>query len=78
MIADDPCGKHLTKQQSKQKVTQPAMMTNVSVVSKALFSRFSVHKLQKISKFVTWNSDLALKAAITSRCDVTNVILTSA
>ena len=36
-----------------------------------LFSHFSVHKLQRISKLIAWNSHLALKAAVTSQCDVT-------
>ena len=51
--------------------------SNVSVFSKELFSPFSVHNMQIISKLKTWNSHLALKAAIISRCDVTSVILTS-
>ena len=48
---------------------------NVSEFSKALFSHFSVYKLQRISKFIAMNSRIALKAAITSRCDVTSIIL---
>ena len=52
--------------------------SNVSEFSKALFVQFPVHKLQRISKLIAWKSHLALKAAITSRCDVTSVILSSA
>ena len=35
-----------------------------------------MHKLQRITKLIAWNSHLALKVAITSRYDVTSVILT--
>ena len=45
---------------------------------KTLFSLFSVHRLQRISKLIARNSHLALKVAITSGCDVTSIILTSA
>ena len=76
MITDDMCWKHLTKQPSKQKVTQPAI--ECVRIFKALFSHFSVHKLQRISKSVARNSHLALEAATTSRYDVTSIILTGA
>ena len=35
-----------------------------------------MYKLQRISKLIARNSSLALKAVFTSRCDVTNIILT--
>ena len=38
----------------------------------------SVNKLQRISKLKDWNSHLALKTAMRSRCDVNSVILTIA
>ena len=34
--------------------------------------------MQKIFDLIAWKNHLALKTAITSRCDVTHVILTSA
>ena len=61
--------------QNRKSLNQPS---NVSEFSKALFSHFSVHKLQRIPNLIARNSHLALKAAITSRCDVTSIILTSA
>ena len=61
--------------QNRKSHNQPS---NVSEFSKALFSHFSVHKLQRISKLIARNSHLAMKAAITSRCDVTSIILTKA
>ena len=76
MINDDPCWKHLTEQPSKQKVTQPAI--ECVRILKALFSHYSVQKWQKITKLIAWNSHIALKVALTSRCDVTSIILTSA
>ena len=57
--------------QNRKSHTKP---WNVSEFSKTLLS----HKLQEISKLIARNSLLALKAAITSRCDVTSIILTSA
>ena len=74
MIADDMCWKHLTKQPSKQKVTEPAI--ECVKIFKALFSNFSLCKLQRISKLIARNSHLALKTAIMSQCDVTSIILT--
>ena len=50
--------------------------SNVSEFSKALLLNFYLHKLQRISKLVARNSHLAVKAAITSRCDVTSIIVT--
>ena len=38
--------------------------SNASVFSKALFTHFSVNKLQRISKLEDWNSHLALKANV--------------
>ena len=75
MIADDPCWMHLTKQPSKQKVTQPAI--ECVRIFKSIILAFFVHKLQRISKLIAWNSHLALKAARTSQCDVTSVLFTS-
>ena len=59
--------------QNRKSHIQPS---NVSEFSKALFSHFSVYKLQRISKLTARNNPLALKAAITSRCDVTSIIST--
>ena len=65
-------------QNNRQNKKSHNQTANVSEFSKALFSHFSVHKLQRISKLIAKNSHLTLKAAITSRCDVTSIILTSA
>ena len=59
--------------QNRKSHNQPS---NVPEFLKALFSHFSVYKLQRISKLIARNSHLALKAAITSRCGVTSIILT--
>ena len=52
--------------------------SNVSEFSKALFSHFSVHKLQRIFKLLARNRHLAMKAAIAPLYDITSVILTGA
>ena len=65
MVTDDP-----NKCQNRKSHNKPS---NVSEFS--LFSHFSV---QRIFELITWNNHLALKTAITSRCDVTKVPLTSA
>ena len=49
--------------QNRKSHNQPL---NVSEFSKASFSYFSVHKLQRISKVLARNSHPALKASITS------------
>ena len=53
--------------QNRKSHSQPS---NMSAFSKTLFSHFSVHNLQTHSKLIAWKSHLALKVAITSRCDV--------
>ena len=58
--------------QNRKSQNQPS---NMSEFSKELFSHFSVHKLQRISKLIVTNSHLVLKSAITSSCDVTCVVL---
>ena len=58
-------------QQNNRQNRKPS---NVSEFSKALFSHFSLYKLQRISKMLARNSNLTLKATITSRCDVTSTI----
>ena len=66
--------KVFTKQPSKLKVTQPVI--GCVRIFKSIIFAFSVHELQRISKLITRNSHLALKAATTSQYDVTSIILT--
>ena len=54
------------EQNNRQNRKSHKQPSRVLEFSKALFSHFSVHKLQRISKFVDWNSKLALKADKTS------------
>ena len=56
--------------QIRKSQNQPS---NVSEFSKALFTHFSLYKLQRISKLIARNSHLVLKSAITSRYDVTSI-----
>ena len=53
------------KQINRQNRKSQSKPLNVSVFSEALFTHFSVYKLQKISQLKDWNSHLALKAAKT-------------
>ena len=59
-------------QPSKQKVTQPAIDC-VNLSYSVMLEIFC-----EISKLIDLNRHLALKAAITLRCDVNSVILTRA